>query len=129
LVSAEVLVPFFLAGIGLALDINVLKEPKVLGLAALITVAAVVSQFIGCGLGAWPLGFTEARRIGAGMVQRGEVGMVVAQIGATMGTISQQAYGVVVVMAVMTTVIAPFLLNWTFGDIASEPEESPLTIE
>ena len=126
---SELLVPFFLAGIGLAMDINVLKDPKVLGLAVLITVAAVVSKFIGCGLGAWPLGFTEAKRVGAGMVPRGEVGMVVAQIGATMGTISQQAYGVVVVMAVMTTVIAPILLKWTFGSIASEPQESPLTIE
>jgi Kef-type K+ transport system membrane component KefB len=55
--------------------------------------------------------------------------MVVAQIGATMGTISQQAYSVVVVMAVLTTVIAPVLLNWTFGSMASEPQEPPLTIE
>ncbi|MBI2688249.1 MAG: cation:proton antiporter [Acidobacteria bacterium] len=125
----ELLVPFFLAGIGLALDVHVLKDPKVLGLAALITAAAVVSKLVGCGLGAWPLGFEEAKRIGAGMVPRGEVGMVVAQIGATMGTISQQAYGVVVVMAVMTTVIAPILLNWTFGSIACEPEESPISIE
>ena len=125
----ELLVPFFLAGIGLALDINVLKDPKVLGLAALITVAAVFSKLLGCGLGAWPLGFAEAKRIGAGMVPRGEVGMVVAQIGATMGTISQQAYGVVVVMAVMTTVIAPILLTWTFGSMAREAQESPLTIE
>jgi Kef-type K+ transport system membrane component KefB len=126
---SELLVPFFLAGIGLALDINVLKDPKVVALAAIITVAAVASKIIGCGLGAWPLGLQEARRIGTGMVPRGEVGMVVAQIGATMGTVSQQAYGVVVVMAVMTTVIAPFLLKWTFGSIAREPQEAPLSIE
>ncbi|MFN0105603.1 MAG: cation:proton antiporter [Bryobacteraceae bacterium] len=125
----ELLVPFFLAGIGLALDVNVLKDPKVFGLAMLITAAAVVSKLVGCGLGAWPLGFAEAKRIGAGMVPRGEVGMVVAQIGATMGTISQQAYGVVVVMAVLTTVIAPILLTWTFGSIAGEPEETNLSIE
>jgi hypothetical protein len=46
-----------------------------------------------------------------------------------MGTISQQAYGVVVVMAVLTTVIAPILLTWTFGSMAREPQEAPLTIE
>lgn len=125
----ELLVPFFLAGIGLALDVSILKDPKVLALAALITVAAVVSKLIGCGLGAWPLGFVEARRIGVGMIPRGEVGMVVAQIGATMGTVSQQTYGVVVIMAVMTTVIAPILLAWTFRGIAREPEEAPLSIE
>jgi len=125
----ELLVPFFLAGIGLALDVRVLRDPKVLGLAALITVAAIVSKLLGCGLGAWSLGFEDARRVGAGMVPRGEVGMVVAQLGASMGTVSQQAYSVVVVMAVMTTVIAPLLLNWTFGSLAGQPEESPLTIE
>lgn len=125
----ELLVPFFLAGIGLALDVTVLKDPKVLGLAAAITVAAVVSKLLGCGLGAWSLGMADARRVGAGMVPRGEVGMVVAQIGAGMGTISQQAYSVVVVMAVLTTVIAPVLLHWSFGSIAGEPQESPLTIE
>jgi len=62
-------------------------------------------------------------------VPRGEVGMIVAQIGASMGTISQQAYGVVVVMAVMTTVVAPVLLSWTFGNMVTEPEEAPLSIE
>lgn len=125
----ELLVPFFLAGIGLALDVHVLRDPKVLMLAGLITVAAIVSKLVGCGLGALPLGLTEAKRIGAGMVPRGEVGMVVAQIGASMGTVSQQAYSVVVVMAVMTTVVAPILLTWTFGSIAQEPEDFPLSIE
>jgi len=125
----ELLVPFFLASIGLALDVNVLRDPATLWLAAAITVAAVVSKLLGCGLGAWPLGLTEAKRIGCGMVPRGEVGMVVAQIGATMGTISQQAYGIVVVMAVMTTLIAPLLLHWSFRSIVQAPEEAPLRIE
>lgn len=125
----ELLVPFFLAGIGLALDVSVLRDPKTLALAAAVTLAAILSKFAGCAIAAWPLGAADARRIGAGMVPRGEVGMVVAQIGAAMGTISQQAYSVVVVMAVLTTVAAPFLLNWTFKDIAREPEESPISIE
>jgi Kef-type K+ transport system membrane component KefB len=125
----ELLVPFFLAGIGLALDVKVLQDPRVILVATLITVAAVISKLAGCGLGAWQLGFADAKRVGAGMVPRGEVGMVVAQIGATMGTISQQAYGVVVIMAVMTTVVAPVLLNWTFGDLKSEPQEAPFPVE
>lgn len=125
----ELLVPFFLAGIGLALDVQVLANPKVLALAAAITVAAVISKLIGCGLGAWPLGLQDARRVGAGMVPRGEVGMVVAQIGATMGTVSKETYSVVVVMAVFTTLIAPLLLKTTFKGIVAEPQEAPLTIE
>lgn len=126
---AELLVPFFLASIGLALDVNVLKDPATLWLAAVITVAAVVSKLIGCGLGAWPLGWPDAKRIGCGMVPRGEVGMVVAQIGGSIGVISQQAYGIVVVMAVMTTLVAPPLLQWSFRSIIKAPEEAPLRIE
>jgi Kef-type K+ transport system membrane component KefB len=125
----ELLVPFFLAGIGLALDVKVLQDPWVILVATLITVAAVISKLAGCGLGAWQLGFADAKRVGAGMVPRGEVGMVVAQIGATMGTVSQQAYGVVVIMAVMTTVVAPVLLKITFKDLQGEPQEPPLSIE
>ena len=44
------------------------------------------------------------------MVPRGEVGMVVAQIGLGLGVISQRLYGVVVFMAVATTLIAPPML-------------------
>jgi len=126
---SELLVPFFLASIGLAMDVNVLKDGPTLWLAAAITLAAVLSKLVGCGLGAWPMGWEEMKRIGSGMVPRGEVGMVVAQIGATMGTVSQKTYGIVVVMAVLTTLIAPLLLNWSFQSIARAPEDEPLRIE
>jgi len=128
----ELLVPFFLAGIGLALDISVLKDPRTLTLAAVITVAAIVSKFVGCGLGAVSLGWPDARRIGAGMVPRGEVGMVVAQIGAGLGIITKATYSIVVVMAVMTTVVAPVLLTLTFRSLAqmpADPDETPIRIE
>lgn len=128
----ELLVPFFLAGIGLALDVNVLRDPRTLTLAAVITVAAIVSKLLGCGLGALSLGWPDARRIGAGMVPRGEVGMVVAQLGAAMGIVSKATYGVVVVMAVLTTVVAPVLLALTFRSLAQmpeDPDESPIRIE
>jgi Kef-type K+ transport system membrane component KefB len=128
----ELLVPFFLAGIGLALDVNVLRDPRTLTLAAVITVAAIVSKLLGCVLGALSLGWPDARRIGAGMVPRGEVGMVVAQLGAAMGIVSKATYGVVVVMAVMTTVVAPVLLAVTFRSLAQmpeDPDESPIRIE
>jgi Kef-type K+ transport system membrane component KefB len=54
------------------------------------------------------------------MVPRGEVGMVVAQIGSTLGIVTQQTYGVVVIMAVFTTIVAPFLLDYTFRGVAPE---------
>ena len=77
--------------------------------------AAVVSKFIGCGLGALRLGRAEAIRVGVGMIPRGEVGMVVAQFGLAMAAISQQVYSVVVFMSVATTMVAPPLIKMAFA--------------
>ena len=109
--TSELLVPFFLVGIGLHVDPGVFRTPSTMALAAVVLLAALASKFIGCGLGAWPLGRADALRIGVGMIPRGEVGMVVAQLGLAMGAISQPIYGVVVFMAVATTIAAPPLLK------------------
>jgi Kef-type K+ transport system membrane component KefB len=108
---SEFLTPFFLAGIGLNLDISVFAKQNTIILALVILAVAIISKMIGCGLGAWKLGRSDMFRIGAGMVPRGEVGMVVAQIGASFGVISKDLFAVVVFMAVATTMVAPALLN------------------
>ena len=113
---SELLIPFFLVGIGLNVDLRAFSDAGTILLAALILAAAVVSKFIGCGLGAWPMGRTEAFRVGVGMIPRGEVGMVVAQMGLGMGIIQQNVYSVVVFMSVATTIIAPPLLKIAFKD-------------
>jgi Kef-type K+ transport system membrane component KefB len=113
----ELLVPFFLAGIGINVDFKQFADPSLAALAAIVIAAAVASKFIGCGLGAWSLGRANAIRVGVGMIPRGEVGMVVAQIGLGFGIISQKIYGVVVLMSVATTVIAPWLLNVAYKDV------------
>jgi Kef-type K+ transport system membrane component KefB len=108
---AELLVPFFLVGIGLRVDLAAFLEPSVAALAVVILLAAILSKLVGCGLGAYRLGRAEALRVGLGMVPRGEVGMVVAQLGLTMGVIRQDIYGIVVFMSVATTLLAPLLLT------------------
>jgi Kef-type K+ transport system membrane component KefB len=110
----ELLLPFFLFGIGMYLDLGPFRNSETLALAALIIVAAVVSKMIGCGVGAISLGLRDAVRVGCGMVPRGEVGMVVAQIGLGLGVIPASVYGVVVLMSVVTTLIAPPLLKVSF---------------
>ncbi len=110
----ELLVPFFLAGIGLQLDLRVFAEPPVLLLCFVILAAAVVSKLIGCGLAVAPLGWAAMLRVGTGMVPRGEVGMVVAQLGLSMGVIPKPVYAVVVFMAIATTLIAPPLIGMAF---------------
>jgi Kef-type K+ transport system membrane component KefB len=96
-------------------------QPAALLLGGIVLALAVVTKFVGCGLAAWKLGKADAFRIGVGMVPRGEVGMVVAQLGLAMGAISRQTYGVAVFMAVATTIVAPPLLNLAFRDVKPVP--------
>jgi Kef-type K+ transport system membrane component KefB len=120
--AGELMIPFFLASIGLQLDLGPMGSLDTLALALVVVLAAIVSKGAGCALGAWNLGFRDAARIGAGMVPRGEVGLVVAQVGLKTGNVSQEVYGLAVFMAVATTVIAPLLLNLTFRGLAPLPE-------
>jgi Kef-type K+ transport system membrane component KefB len=123
----ELLLPFFLAGIGLHLDVSVFAQPSTLALSLIILGAAVISKLIGCGLAAYKLGRADALRIGVGMIPRGEVGLVVAQIGQSMGVIAPHIYAVVVFMAVTTTIVAPPMLAAAFRGLppaeAGEAEE------
>lgn len=112
---AELLVPFFLAGIGFHLSSSVLTDRSTLGLAVALTVIAMLSKLIGCGVPALVIGRKDALRVGIGMMPRGEVGMVVAQLGLSMGIVGPAVYGAVVFMAVATTVLAPPLLNWAYS--------------
>jgi Kef-type K+ transport system membrane component KefB len=121
----ELLVPFFLVGVGLHLDITAFSNNSTVVLGLLILAAAIVSKLIGCGLGALPLGRADAFRVGAGMVPRGEVGMVVAQIGLGLGVIAQHVYGIIVFMSVVTTLVAPPMLNIAFRGVAPKPSPRP----
>jgi len=122
----ELLVPFFLVGIGLHFDVTVFAVPSAAWLAIAILVAAILSKLAACGLGAIRLGRADALRVGIGMAPRGEVGMVVAQIGLSMGVMSKTVYGVVVFMSVATTVAAPPLLRWAYRDLAGTPRREEL---
>src|SRR6266403_2206958 len=120
---SELLVPFFLAGIGLHLNFAVFRSRSTVVLALVILATAIVTKLIGCGVGALSLGWNNVLKIGLGMVPRGEVGMVVAQIGLGMAVISSQIYSVVVFMAVATTLITPLLLKIAFRPSVLVPAE------
>jgi Kef-type K+ transport system membrane component KefB len=110
----ELLVPFFLAGVGLNLDISVFRSSDTILLSVAVIIAAILSKLIGCGIGALHLGRIDMLRVGVGMVPRGEVGMVVAQIGLSLGVITKPLYAVVVLMTVVTTVVAPPMLKYAY---------------
>lgn len=112
----EFLVPFFLVNIGMQLNLHVFGEASVVVLAILITIIAVITKFIGCGLGAWGMSRREMAQIGVGMVPRGEVGIVVAQIGLGLGAIKPHFFATVLFMAVATTLIAPPFIKIFFAE-------------
>lgn len=119
----EFLVPFFLAGVGLHMDVAVFQRQETLLLGLAILAAAIVSKLVGCGLGAWRLGRKDAIRVGVGMIPRGEVGLVVAQIGQGLGVIPKDIYGIVVFMSIASTLVAPPLLQWAYSDLIRQQKE------
>ncbi|MEO8027746.1 MAG: cation:proton antiporter [Bryobacteraceae bacterium] len=123
----RLLTPFFLVGIGMQLTLDLFANSSAIWLMVVIVAAAIASKFIGCGLGAVSLGWAEAARVGVGMIPRGEVGLVVAQLGASIGVIPKDVYGVVVFMSLATTLVAPPLLAWTFRGVP--PSDSSSRIE
>jgi len=111
----EFLVPIFLVNIGMQLNLGVFKDTSVVVLAVIVTVVAVITKFIGCGLGAFGMSRRERAQVGVGMVPRGEVGIVVAQIGLGLGVISDGFFAAVLFMAVGTTLIAPPLITFLYS--------------
>ena len=111
----EFLVPFFLVNIGMQLKLDVFRSSSIIWLTVLVTLVAIVTKLIGCGAAALPLGWRKAAQVGMGMVPRGEVGIVVAQIGLSLTVINDALFGVVLFMAVATTLIAPPFLKLAYG--------------
>ena len=129
----EFLVPFFFVIIGTKVDPGAFTDPTVLAIALAVTGLAVLGKLIGGGLASAGMPFRSAAIIGTGMVPRGEVGLVVASIGAGIGIITDDMFSVVVFMSIATTILAPSVLVWlyrgyrfTAEDVAERPEEPPL---
>ncbi|HET9695852.1 MAG TPA: cation:proton antiporter [Terriglobales bacterium] len=121
----EFLAPFFFFVMGSRLDITVF-DSKVLVTAVIITILAIISKVVGCGLPMIRESWQEALQVGVGMTPRGEVALIVALIGLQMNAISQQAYAVVIFMAGFTTILAPIGLRYLFrhsGTLEPSSEE------
>jgi Kef-type K+ transport system membrane component KefB len=111
----EFLAPFFFFIMGSRLDIGVFNR-KVLVTAIVITILALISKILGCGLPVLRQGWREALQVGVGMTPRGEVALIVALMGLDLKVISSQAYAVVVFMTGITTILAPIALRYLFRD-------------
>jgi Kef-type K+ transport system membrane component KefB len=118
---SELLVPFFLVGIGLQMDLGLFRSKSTVALAVLILAMVIVTKVLGCGLGALSTGWGNALKVGLGMVPRGEVTMAIAQMGLATKVIRPEVYAVVVFTAVATTLITPLLLRIAFRGPTIEP--------
>jgi len=106
----------FFVSLGIIADIHALTPGLALFL-GVITVVAIITKLIGCGLPARLLGMSrdDSLIVGFGMSPRGEVAMIVALIGLTAGIIEQGIYVAIVLMSLLTTIVTPILFrNWLF---------------
>jgi Kef-type K+ transport system membrane component KefB len=112
------LVPVFFVIMGMRVDLSAFGRLNVLGLAGMLTVAAIVGKQL-CSLGA--LGRSLDRlSIGIGMIPRGEVGLIFANIGlgltvAGQRVIDEGIFSAVVVMVIVTTIATPPALKWSLA--------------
>ncbi len=108
------LVPVFFAVMGLMVDFQALGPILVFGL--IFAATTIVGKLIGCGLPALVLGFNVrgAFRIGAGMLPRGEVTLIMAGIGLSSGAIGPDLFGVAIMTLLVSSIVAPPLLIGSF---------------
>jgi fructose-specific phosphotransferase system IIA component len=111
----EFFVPVFFAVMGMMVNVREIASPPVLIFGGLYTLAAVAAKVIGCGGPALFLGFNAkgALRVGAGMIPRGEVALIIAGIGLASGILDARLFAVVILMTLFTTLAAPPLLSFT----------------
>lgn len=112
------LVPLFFVRMGLLVDLTSLGNMAVLGFATALTAAAIIGKQI-CSLGVLERGL-DRLSVGFGMIPRGEVGLIFANIGAGLvldgeAVIGPNAFSAVVIMVMVTTLVTPPLLRWSLS--------------
>ncbi|HEX9754988.1 MAG TPA: cation:proton antiporter [Gemmatimonadales bacterium] len=123
---ASFLVPVFFVLMGMHVELAAFVRPEVLGLAGLLTLAAIAGKQA-CSLGAIGGGL-DRLTIGIGMIPRGEVGLIFANIGLGLSiagerVIDEGLFSAVVIMVIVTTMATPPALKWSLGRRRKPPAE------
>jgi Kef-type K+ transport system membrane component KefB len=136
---SAVLVPVFFVLMGLKVDLSAFARRELLGLAAALTIAAVVGKQV-CSLAVVERGVNRLS-VGLGMIPRGEVGLIFAGIGASLmlpdargvpePVIGPGVFGAVVIMVIITTLVTPPALKWSLQrtPAAAEPGQEEVFTE
>lgn len=126
---ADIFTPIFFLSIGAQFDVRLLnpfhtENAAVLAAGVVLFVIAVGGKVIA----GWSVPWRRFNRVavGVGMIPRGEVGLIFANLGLVSGVLSTELFGAILVMVIGTTFIAPPLLKWTFARGGmTEPERAP----
>lgn len=112
------LFPIFFGSIGLAVHLNLTFNMVVMLL--ILTVLAVATKYYGSGFGARFAGLevAESRAIGAGMVSRGEMALVIAKIGSGAGVLASDVFAEFVIVIILSTIVAPIMLKPMLAKVA-----------
>jgi Kef-type K+ transport system membrane component KefB len=109
-------VPVFFVNIGLSINLRDFKLDSLL-MTLVIIVVAVVGKWLGAGWGARLGGLStpESVQLGAGMISRGEVGLIVADVGIVEGLLLDNEFSAIVMTVLVTTLITPPILRALFA--------------
>jgi Kef-type K+ transport system membrane component KefB len=126
------LVPVFFVLMGMRTDLRSFAQPGVPALAAALCVAAIIGKQA-CSLGVLRMRGVDALTVGIGMIPRGEVGLIFANVGLalTIGgehIIDATTFSAVVVMVIVTTLVTPPALKWSLGRAAARSAQEPAEV-
>jgi len=118
--------PIFFAAAGLKVSLEPLLKPELLLIGIGLIVVATISKVAGAYIGARWVGKSDhwtALSFGAGLNARGAIQIIVATIGLSFGIISQEIFSLIIIMAVVTSIMAPFMLRYTLKKVKPKDEE------
>ena len=110
-IGYAVFIPMFFVSIGLNMTFKGFFDDLIFIIS--LTILALITKWLGCGLGAKVLGmnYDSMNIIGSGMVSRGEMALIIAQIGYEAHLLSSEYYSGVIFVIILTTLAAPFMLK------------------
>ncbi|MDZ8051956.1 MAG: cation:proton antiporter [Aulosira sp. ZfuVER01] len=126
LITAGFLAPIFFATAGLKVDLLQLLAPQTFVVGLVVLAIACFGKFTGAYLGSRVGGLShwEGIAMGSGMNARGAMEIIVATIGVSLGVLNPQMYSIIVMVAIVTSLMAPPLLRWSLSKVSIGEEEA-----
>jgi Kef-type K+ transport system membrane component KefB len=118
------LVPYFFALTGMRVDLHLFADPAVLALGISLTLVAMAAKILGCGLGAFSLGWRGRLIVGVGMIPRAEVALIVAASGIALHVFDARVYAAIVFAVAATMIVSPAILGLMVPRAGATGEET-----